>query len=112
MISPEDMHLMYLTDDAEKAVKHITHFYRRYHSSRFVRSEFVIRMKSAIPDELVQQLNDDFGDLVERGRMRQEPGALPEENGECADLPRLVFTYNNSSAGRLRLLFNALNDAD
>ena len=62
--------------------------------------------------ELVQQLNDEFADLVEGGRIRQEPAALPEENGECADLPRLVFTYNNSSAGRLRQLFNALNDAN
>jgi uncharacterized protein (TIGR00730 family) len=112
MIGPEDMHLMYLTDDAEKAVKHITHFYRRYHSSRFVKNELVIRMKSAIPDELVQRLNGEFADLVERGRIRQEPAALPEENGECADLPRLVFTYNNSSTGRLRMLINALNDAD
>jgi hypothetical protein len=44
--------------------------------------------------------------------MRQVSSGLPEENGEYADLPRLLFAYNNSSAGRLRLLFNALNDAE
>ena len=112
MIGPEDMHLMYLTDRAEKAVEHITRFYRRYHSSRFVREEFVIRMKSAISADLMERLNDEFTDLIGQGRMRQVPGSLPEENGEYADLPRLVFAYNNRSAGRLRQLVNALNDAD
>ncbi len=112
MIGPEDMHLMYLTDRAEKAVEHITHFYRRYHSSRFVKDVFVIRLRSAIADDLVRRLNDEFADLIEDGRMRQTGGALPDEHGEYAELPRLVFAYNNCSAGRLRLLVNALNDAD
>ena len=111
MICAEDMHLFHLTDVAESAVGEITHFYRRYHSSRFVRADFVIRMKSPLPDAVLTRLNDEFGDLIASGAVRQVNGALPEES-EYADLPRLVFHYNRSSAGRLRLLINAINDAE
>lgn len=111
MIGPEDMHLLYLTDRAENAVREITRFYRRYHSSRFVREDFVIRMQSAVSDAVVDRLNEEFGDLIASGRIRQLPGALPEEDGEYARMPRLVFHYNRSSPGRLRLLVNVLNDA-
>ncbi len=112
MISPDDMHLMYLTDNAEKAVEHITKFYRRYHSSRFVRDELVIRMHTAISEDMLDKLNEEYGDLVQQGTIRQVPGGLPEEYGEYAELPRLVFNYHSRSAGRLRLLINALNDAE
>ncbi|MHC4089102.1 MAG: LOG family protein [Planctomycetota bacterium] len=112
MVSPEDMNLLYLTDVAEDAVREITHFYRRYHSSRFVADEFVIRMKSPVDAAVVDGLNEEFGGLVENGRIRQVRRALPEEDGEYAELPRLVFHYNKSNAGRLRLLINVLNDAE
>ncbi len=112
MIGPEDMHLMYLTDRADAAVEHITRFYRRYHSLRFVRTDLVIRMKTPLAEEAVARLNDEFGDLVTQGSLRPAPGALPDEYGEYADLPRLVFNYNNRSAGRLRALIDAINNAE
>jgi hypothetical protein len=111
MISPEDMHLFYLTDDVEAAVAEIEQFYKRYHSSRFVQDDLVIRMKSALPDGVVHQLNEEFEDLLQGGSIVQHPDALPEEAGEYADLPRLVFSYDKKSAGRLRMLINAINDA-
>jgi len=109
MISQPDMSLFYLTDDAEAAVREITRFYRVYHSSRFVRNEFVIRLNRTLPDALVARFNDEFADLLGEGRFRQEPAALPEEHGEYADKPRLVFAFNRNSVSRLRLLINALN---
>lgn len=112
MINSEDMNLFHLTDDAEDAVREIMHFYRRYHSSRFVQDDFVIRMKSPLPEGLVDQLTDEYEDLLKGGDICQVAGALPEEAGEFADLPRLVFNYDKKSAGRLRQLINALNDAD
>jgi len=112
MISPEDMNLFFLTDNAEAAVREITHYYRRYHSSRFVQDYFVIRMKSPLPEGFVHQLNDEFEALLAGGDIAQKLGALPEEAGECADLPRLVFAYDKKSAGRLRQLINRINDFD
>ncbi|MCH7813233.1 MAG: LOG family protein [Planctomycetes bacterium] len=112
MISPADMNLLFVTDDADAAVREILHFYRRYHSSRFVRQNLVVRMQTQVSDKLLERLNDDFGDLLEAGRIRQVHEPLPEEYGECPDLPRLVMQYHRANAGRLRQLINTLNDAD
>ncbi len=112
MISPEDMYLFHLTDDAEDAVREIVQYYRRYHSSRFVNDELVIRMKTPLPDGFVAELSEQFDDMLMGGDIRQATGALPEEAGEYAELPRLVFSYDKKSAGRLRLLINAINAYD
>ncbi len=109
MISPEDMHLFHLTDDAEDAVREILQFYRVYHSSRFVRKDFVIRLNHAVSEDLLERLNTEYADLLREGRFRIEPGALPEENGEYADKPRLVFAFNRNSVGRLRMMIDVLN---
>jgi hypothetical protein len=111
MISPEDMHLFHLTDDAEDAVQEVLQFYRVYHSSRFVRREFVIRLNRPISPELLARLNTEYADLLREGRFRLEPAALPEEDGEYADKPRLVFAFNRNSVGRLRMMIDLLNSS-
>jgi uncharacterized protein (TIGR00730 family) len=109
MIVPEDMHLFYLTDDAEAAVQEIMQYYRRYHSSRFVYDEFVMRMKTPLPEGYVAELSEEYEDLLKGGDIREVMSALPEEAGEFGDLPRLVFNYDKQSAGRLRQLINTVN---
>jgi uncharacterized protein (TIGR00730 family) len=109
MISPQDMHLFYLTDNAADAVREITHFYKRYHSSRFVHDELVIRMRAPLPAGFVDQLDEQFEDLLKGGDIRQVTEPLADEGGECPDLPRLIFNYDKKSAGRLRQLINAIN---
>ncbi len=110
MISADDMDLFYLTDDAEKAVDEVLRFYRRYHSSRFVRDQYVMRLNSPLPDSFIAMLNDEYVDIVKDGKFEQTSGALPEEDGELPDLPRLLFRFNRRSLGRLRNLINAVND--
>lgn len=112
MINPEDLKLFLLTDDMEEAAQEILHYYRRYHSSRYVFDELVFRMNMALSTGDVARLNQDFPDIVAEGRIRQVQEALPEEEGEHAELPRLVFQFNRKSLGRLRCLINAINDAD
>lgn len=112
MINREDLGLFLLTDSVEEGVAEILHFYSRYHSSRFVLDRFVIRMKSALSDECVARLNEDFPDIVDNDQIRQVDQALPEEDGEHMELPRLVFRFNRRSPARLRFLINAINDAD
>jgi len=109
MISPEDMNLFFVTDDAEQAVREIVQYYRRFHSSRFVNDELVIRLKSPLSVDFLAQLNEDFEDLLKGGDIRQKDGALPEEAGEFPGLPRLVMSYDKKSAGRLRQMINAIN---
>jgi len=109
MINKEDMHLFHLTDDADDAVREITDFYRIYHSSRFVRDKFVIRLQQALPANVIDRLNGEYADLLTDGQFWQEPQALPEEDGEHADKPRLVFRFNRNSVARLRMMIDTLN---
>jgi uncharacterized protein (TIGR00730 family) len=112
LISPADMRLFKITEDLDEAMHEITHFYRRYHSSRYVGDRLVLRLTEALREATVEALNEEFGDLVVRGRMRQ-CGALPEEAGEpeLEALPRLVFQFGRRHFGRLRMLIDEINAA-
>jgi hypothetical protein len=109
MISPEDINLFKVTDDVEVAVKEVTDFYRRYHSSRYVYKKLVIRMNSPVPDDTIQKLNDTYGELLDDGRIEQFPGPIEGEDNELPDKARLVFEFNRKNHGTLRLLINEIN---
>src|SRR5436190_7077468 len=64
LISPEDVNLYHITDDAEHAVKFITRFYRNYHSMRFVRDLLVIRLRNKLSESAINGLNEDFSDII------------------------------------------------
>ena len=110
LISPADMRLFKVTDDVEEAIAEITTFYRRYHSSRYVRDRFVIRLVEPLSDVRVASLNEEFADIVDGAPIVQTE-ALTEEAGEpeIAHLPRLVFTFPRRQFGRLRMLIDAIN---
>ena len=110
LISPADMRLFKVTDDVAEAVAEITRFYRRYHSSRYVRDRLVIRLVEPLSDVRLASLNEEFSDVLASGSIVQT-GALPEEAGEpeIAHLPRLVLTFARRQFGRLRMLIDAIN---
>lgn len=109
MISPEDMYLFHLTDDVAEAVAHVVRFYRVYHSMRYVGEELVLRLNWPLPAALLERLNDEFaGAILTQGRIEQT-AALPEENGELADKPRLRMHFDRRSFGLLRRLIDAIN---
>src|SRR5438105_9805523 len=64
LISPDDLYLYQITDDTEQAVKMITRFYRNFHSSRFVKDLFVIRLHHPPPDSAIEAMNEDFADIT------------------------------------------------
>jgi uncharacterized protein (TIGR00730 family) len=111
LISTWDMRLFRVTDDLDEAVREIEHFYERYHSSRYVGDLLVFRMSSPLPDAVVRELDEEFRDIVSRGRIEQR-AALPEERGEpeLTHLPRLVFPFARKHFGRLRVLIDRIND--
>ncbi len=110
LISAEDQALYKITDSVETAVQEVLQFYNRYHSMRYVRDRLVLRMCSAIPEESVLQLNNDFADILVSGKIEQS-GALPEERSEpeLQKLPRLVLHFNRRNLGRLRMLIDRIN---
>ena len=109
-ISPDDLSLFRVTDDAVEAADEILGFYRVYHGMRYVGKELVFRLRRAPSGTLLARLSDEFRDIVESGGFRSG-GALPEEEDEpeLSELPRLVFRFNRRSFGRLRMLVDLLN---
>ncbi len=111
LINEEDMGLFTIMNSAELAVDYILRFYRRYHSIRFVGRQLAMRLKNRISAEQLDQIQDRFSDLLAEGRFELR-GPLEEELDEPAlrELPRLVFSFNRRSSGRLRQLINYLNE--
>jgi len=110
LISPDDLNLYQITDNADQAVKIITRFYRNFHSSRFVKELFVIRLNHPPSDTAVAALNEDFADLIV-GPAIQRIAATPEEvaDNDHVELPRIAFGFNRRDYGRLRQLIDVLN---
>jgi hypothetical protein len=108
MISEQDMSLFYITDNVDDALREVTQFYRVYHSQRYVADELVLRLNQPPTAELVERLNDEFGDIIEKGRI--EPcTALPVEAGHYEDKPRLKLRFDRRNYGRLRQMIDAIN---
>lgn len=111
MIDPADMNLYYVTDRAEDAVAEILRFYRRFHSARTVGDRMVFRLNSPLPAGLLDKINGQFLDILSGGKFEQWERPLEAENGVLPDKARLVFAFDQRSAGKLRLLINTINDA-
>jgi uncharacterized protein (TIGR00730 family) len=109
-ISAHDMNLFRVTDSVEEAVREVTGFYRVYHSMRYVRGNLVLRLRSPLPDRLLEQIKWGFGDILAGGTFEQVE-ALPEEANEpeLASLPRLKFRFDRHAVGRLRQLIDVIN---
>lgn len=112
MISPDDLSLYKMTHDPLEAVDEILRFFQNYHSMRYVDDRLVLRLLKAPTDSLMQQLQEDFGDLLAEGDF-QVCKALDQEQDQpdLADLPRLAFRFNRRSLGRLRQLIDTINGA-
>ncbi len=108
LISEEDTNLYYLAKDAADARDHITNFYRNYHSSRYVKEHFVIRLKSALRNEDVARLADEFRVLIKDGTLIQR-GPLDGES-DALHLPRLVFHHTRYKYGMVRRLIDRVNE--
>jgi uncharacterized protein (TIGR00730 family) len=110
LISPDDLYLYQITDNTDEAVKIITRFYRNFHSTRFVKDLFVIRLKHPPSDSAIEAMNEDFGDIMV-GPPISRIEATPEEvaDGDNVHLHRIAFGFNRRDYGRLRQLIDVLN---
>jgi uncharacterized protein (TIGR00730 family) len=106
--SPEDRSFYYRAKSPEDAFNHIHRFYKRYHSSRYVKDNFVIRLKEPLTPEQISVLNEKFGEIVQSGDIHTTP-PFPEEKHDL-ELPRLAFQHNRSHFGKVRMLIDQIND--
>lgn len=111
MISSSDRSLYRLAHSAEEATQMILRFYAVYHSLRYVGDRVVLRLQRSLPETRVQQLAQQFHDIIVTGTMTQTT-ALPEEadEPELNALPRLVFEFNRRDYGRLTECIDRMND--
>ena len=110
MISPDDLHLYVITDDANAAVDEIVDFYACYHSQRFVEGDLILRLVQEPSDELVVELNQEFSDIITHGEIRKIAATPPEiATDDNVDLSRLRMSFDRRHFGRLRQLVDRLN---
>ena len=110
LINAEDLNLYQIVAVVDDAVDHIQHFYRNYHSQRFVRDDLVIRLNRTLTEAQIEAINNDFADLVAEGRIDQSDPDRSERRH--LELPRLRFFFTRRKYGRLRLLIDRINDFD
>ncbi len=110
LINPEDLGLFRVTDSLERAVQEILGFYRNYHSSRYVGDKLVIRVRQAPDAPLLEELNDEFGDILTSGRIEASTPLSAEED-DAGELPRVVLHFNRRNVARVRALIDRLNGA-
>lgn len=112
MIAPADKSLYKVTTDIDEAIEEIIGFYRVYHSQRIVDGRLVIRLNHEIPDSDVAELSRDFADIIVSGTIEKAgPAAAEVATDDNTDLPRLAFTFDRRSYGRLRMLIDRLNQS-
>ena len=111
-ILPSDMRLMRLVHSAEEAAEEIAQFYRNYHSSRWLKERYVIRLNHALNEAAMQQLNDEFRDLCKQGDFQQQARCDSEQDEpELCHMTRLAFAFNGRNHGRLRELLDLVNQS-
>jgi uncharacterized protein (TIGR00730 family) len=110
-INASDFYLFERVDSVDTVVERINHFYRRYHSLRYVEKQVVIRLTSGIDPQSLKELKGQFQDILIPGGSIYPSGPLPAESDEpeIANLPRLTIDFNRKDFGRLRRFIDAVN---
>jgi uncharacterized protein (TIGR00730 family) len=110
-VSPEDLSFYRIMRSPEEAASWIKFYYSTYHSMRQVKNRLVIRLERDLTDSQMAELNETFVDLIKIGKIARTT-ALPEEADEpaAASKPRITFSYNRKSAGRLNQMILRINE--
>lgn len=109
-ILPSDMKLLRLVHSADEAVAEINQFYGNYHSSRWLKNQFVIRMQHPLNDAALLDMQDAFADLRLSGHFVQHAySGEDQDDVQFSHLHRLVFAFNGRDQGRLRELVDFIN---
>ncbi|KAF1068027.1 MAG: Cytokinin riboside 5'-monophosphate phosphoribohydrolase [Pseudomonas citronellolis] len=112
-ILPSDLNLVKLVYSAEEAVEEIAHFYGNFHSSRWLKNTFVIRLNHPLTDTALAHLQERFAGLCLSGGFQQQAYSESEQDEpEFTNLVRLAFTFNGRDHGRLRELVDYLNQPE
>jgi hypothetical protein len=109
-ILPTDMKLVKLVYCVDEAVEHINQFYSNFHSSRWLKHQFLIRMNHTLSDRALEHMQVAFADLCLSDHFHQHVYSSEEhDEAEFSHLARLAFNFNARDHGRLRELVDFIN---
>jgi len=112
LIAPYDRNLFLHTTDLDVAIAEILRFHRSYHSQRYVAGKLVLRLRQEPSDELLEVLNDEFGDVLVDGRIERAEASESEiRDGDHPDLARIGLHFDRRRLGRLRLMIDRINQS-
>jgi uncharacterized protein (TIGR00730 family) len=109
-ISPNDLSLVSLYEDAKAASDEAIGFYENYHSMRWVGDSLILRLHELPGNGDLSALRERFRDIT-TGETLVPTEPLPAEiaDGDEISLPRLRVAFNRRDYARLRELIDALN---
>lgn len=107
-ISPMDTSLYHIAKDPEDACRHILHFYSNFHSYRYVKDHFVIRLNKELTSENLKSLTAEFSSLIQSGEI-EKTARFPEED-DVPDLPRITFIHTRKDYSLMRALIDRINE--
>jgi hypothetical protein len=109
-IKKDDLSLFHIAKSADEAIKYIEDFYRVYHSIRYIRGLTVVRLNKKVSRKVLNIINQDFKDILTRGRISPSSPAKEEiQKKEYLGLPRLVMNFNMRDYGRLCEMIRVIN---
>ncbi|NMY24797.1 TIGR00730 family Rossman fold protein [Pseudomonas sp. WS 5021] len=109
-ILPTDLKLVRLVHSAEEAVHEINQFYANFHSTRWLKRQFVVRMNHPLSEQAMAHIQTAFADLRLSDDFQQLPyGGQEHDEARFSHLTRLVFNFTGRNQGRLRELVDYIN---
>ena len=109
-ILPSDLRLMRIVRSPLEAGQEIARFYRNYHSSRWFRNKFVVRMNHPLNQGAMETLHKEFIDICATGGYEQVSYCPDTHNEpEFSNQFRLEFAFNSRDHGRLREMVDFIN---
>lgn len=114
MIDKDDLGMVHFTHDPHDAVRVVCHFYRNYHSSRYIGDRLVIRIKHALSVSKIKELNKEFKMILAKGAIQQFPHGFPEEENEphTFEMPRIALYFNRRHFAKMIQLIGRINDEE
>jgi uncharacterized protein (TIGR00730 family) len=107
-----DMNLLKLVYSADDAVAEINQFYSNFHSSRWLKNTFVIRMHHPLSEKALTHMQQAFADLCLSDDFHQHGYQDELDEAQFSHLTRLAFKFNGRDQGRLRALVNYINESE
>lgn len=109
-ILKEDLGLFKIVHTAEAAVDEIVHFYKVYHSIRYIEDMTILRLNFELSDQTIQELNAQFKDILLHGKIEKLPmGPLPFDDDKFPDKHRIVCYFDRYHYGRLIQMIHYIN---